>query len=190
MDGGAGGVARVVKIPAAAVHLPTAGVKVVRQPDVANDPKTNCIPTHKGIRAMINETALQGNWNEIKGSLRKRWGQLSNDDVQEFDGNVDRLVGMIQRKTGTGRQEVERYLGEISSQASSTISNAAEGARQYVQQAAEGIYEGSQQAMEAIQEGYEDVEEFVRQRPSESLAASFGIGLLVGLLVGASLRSR
>jgi len=49
---------------------------------------------------MINEQVLQGNWNEIKGKIRSKWGQLTNDDLQSFDGNVDRLVGLIQRKTG------------------------------------------------------------------------------------------
>ena len=49
---------------------------------------------------MINQATLQGNWNEIKGKLRKHWGQLSNDDVQTFNGNIDQLVGLIRRQDG------------------------------------------------------------------------------------------
>src|SRR5262245_56050563 len=49
-------------------------------------------PRAKRSDAMINQQVLQGNWNEIKGKLRHKWGQLTNDDVQSFDGNVDRLL--------------------------------------------------------------------------------------------------
>ena len=39
---------------------------------------------------MVNQQVLQGHWNEIKGKIRSRWGQLTNDDLQKFDGDVDR----------------------------------------------------------------------------------------------------
>ena len=44
----------------------------------------------------MNQQTLEGNWNEIKGKLHERWGQLTNDDLQKARGNVDQLVGMIQ----------------------------------------------------------------------------------------------
>ena len=62
---------------------------------------------------MINQTTLKGNWNEIKGKLRSHWGQLSNDDIQAFNGNVDQLVGLIERKTGETRAAVEDYLDQL-----------------------------------------------------------------------------
>ena len=46
---------------------------------------------------MVNQQTLQGNWNEIKGKLRNRWGQLTNDDLQQAQGNVDQLIGQLQR---------------------------------------------------------------------------------------------
>ncbi len=55
---------------------------------------------------MINEQTLQGNWNEIRGMLRKRWSQLSQDDLQGFDGNLDQLIVLIQRKTGETRAAI------------------------------------------------------------------------------------
>jgi uncharacterized protein YjbJ (UPF0337 family) len=55
---------------------------------------------------MINAQQLQGHWNEVRGKIRKKWGQLSNDDLAEFRGNVDELVGVIQRKTGVARAQV------------------------------------------------------------------------------------
>ena len=133
---------------------------------------------------MINQSTLQGNWNEIKGKLRKHWGQLSNDDIQTFDGNVDQLVGMIQRKTGEAREAVEKYLNELTSRGGSGVTQATEDVRQYVQQAADRIQDGSRQAVDSLRQGYEEAEEYVRGRPTESVAICFGVGLVVGLVLG------
>ena len=139
---------------------------------------------------MINQQTLQGNWNEIKGKLRTKWGQLTNDELQSFDGNVDRLVGMIQRKTGEARNSVEHYLEELSANGASTISQATEAVRDYAYQAAEKVQDSSKQAVETVRHGYEEAEKVVRQRPAESVAVCFGAGVLVGVVVGLMLRSR
>jgi uncharacterized protein YjbJ (UPF0337 family) len=139
---------------------------------------------------MINQTTLKGNWNEIKGKLRSHWGQLTNDDVQTFNGNVDQLVGLIERKTGEARSVVEDYLNQLTANGTATVSAAVDDARQYVQDAAQRIQDGSRQAMDTFRENYEGAEEMVRRRPSESVAVCFGIGVFVGLLFGLTLRGR
>jgi len=139
---------------------------------------------------MINQTTLKGNWNEIKGKLRSHWGQLSNDDVQTFNGNVDQLVGLIERKTGETRSVVEDYLNQLTANGAATVGAAVEDARQYVQDAAQRIQDGSRQAMDSFRENYGEAEEMVRRRPSESVAVCFGIGVFVGLLFGLTLRGR
>jgi len=139
---------------------------------------------------MINQTTLKGNWNEIKGKLRSHWGQLSNDDVQTFNGNVDQLVGLIERKTGETRSVVEDYLNQLTANGAATVGAAVEDARQYVQDAAQRIQDGSRQAMDSFRDNYEEAEEMVRRRPTESVAVCFGIGVFVGLLFGLTLRGR
>jgi uncharacterized protein YjbJ (UPF0337 family) len=139
---------------------------------------------------MINQQVLQGNWNEVKGKIRSKWGQLTNDDVQTFDGNIERLVGLIQRKTGEGRESVERFLNEVSANGSSALEEVADNVRQYAQQAGEKIQEGTKQVAESMRQGYDTVrqgygeaEELVRRRPSEAAAICFGAGILTGLVV-------
>ena len=51
---------------------------------------------------VINREILEGNWNQFKGQILKKWSQLTDSDLAEFHGNVDELVGVIQRKTGEG----------------------------------------------------------------------------------------
>ena len=139
---------------------------------------------------MVNQETLQGHWNELKGKLRSKWGQLTNDELQTFDGNVDRLVGLIQRKTGEARGTIEHYLEELTSNGSSTVAQAVETARDYAQQAAGKIQEGSRYATESMQHGYEEAERMVKQRPVESIAVCFGAGVLAGIMLGLMLRSR
>ncbi len=137
---------------------------------------------------MINEQTLQGNWNEIRGMLRKRWSQLSQDDLQGFDGNLDQLIGLIQRKTGETRAAIEEFLDDVTAGAGSAIGQAAEDVRKYVRHAAGQIQEGSHQAAETLRQGYEDAEEMIRQRPSASVAISLAAGLFLGLILGLTLR--
>jgi uncharacterized protein YjbJ (UPF0337 family) len=63
---------------------------------------------------MVNQSVLQGNWKQIRGKLKEKWGNLADDDVASFDGNVDQLVGKIQQKTGETRMQVEQFLEQVS----------------------------------------------------------------------------
>ena len=150
---------------------------------------------------MVNQQTLQGNWNEIKGKLRNKWGQLTNDDLQQAHGNIDQLIGLIQRKTGEARSAVEKFLEDATRDGSSALSGAAETAREYAQQAmdtvqerskqaADSVRKGYDQAAESMKHGYEEAEAMIKQRPAESAAVCFGVGMLVGVLLGLTLRSR
>jgi uncharacterized protein YjbJ (UPF0337 family) len=151
--------------------------------------------------AMVNEQTLQGNWNEIKGKLRNKWGQLTNDDLQQAKGNTDQLIGLIQRKTGEARNSIEKFLTDLTSGGGSTVGQAAETAREYAQQAMEAVQQRSKQTAEQLQQrystaadsvrhGYEEAETMIRERPAESAAVCFGVGMLVGVILGLTLRSR
>ena len=133
---------------------------------------------------------LAGNWNQFKGKLRQRWGQLSEDDVAQFQGNVDVLVGLIQRKTGEGRGAVEGFLQDLTESAWPTVGNAAETASQYAQQAAQSVQESVCRAADHVHEHLSEVRGLVRDRPGESLFISFGAGVLAGVLLTISLRGK
>lgn len=137
---------------------------------------------------MINQQTLQGNWNEIKGKLRSKWGSLTDDDVLVFNGNVDQLLGTIQRKTGEARESVEQFFEQFSSNGAAAISQGGETVRAGVQRAADSVQKASQQAAASAREGYAEVEDMVRQHPAESLAVCFGVGVITGVVVTLLLR--
>ena len=139
---------------------------------------------------MVDQQTLEGNWNEIKGKIRTRWGQLTDDDLSQFHGEVDKLVGTIQRKTGEGRDAIERYLNDLSGSAASTFGQAAESVRQYSSRASETLQDTAKQAAEQLRAGYAETERFLRDRPRESLAICFGVGLVAGVLISMMLSSK
>ena len=137
---------------------------------------------------MINQQTFQGNWDEVKGKLRSRWSSLTDDDL--FNGNVDQLVGVIQRRTGEAREDIEQFFEQLSSDGAAAFSRAGETARAGAQQAADAVQETSKQAAASVRERYAEVERMVRERPAESLAVCFGAGVITGVIVGLVLRSR
>jgi uncharacterized protein YjbJ (UPF0337 family) len=139
---------------------------------------------------MVSQQTLEGNWNEIKGKIRTRWGQLSDDDLSQFHGEVDKLVGTIQRKTGEGRDTIEKYLNELSGFTASTFGQAAESVRQYSNRASESVHNTAKQAADQVRASYVEAERLVRDRPGESLAICFGVGLVAGVLISMMLSSK
>ncbi len=55
---------------------------------------------------------IQGNWKQLKGSVIERWGELTDDEVTQMNGEREQLVGKIQERYGTSRQEINKEIDE------------------------------------------------------------------------------
>jgi uncharacterized protein YjbJ (UPF0337 family) len=142
---------------------------------------------------MVNQQVFEGHWNEIKGKLRAHWAALTDQDLEEAHGNLQELLGAIQRRTGESRDSIENYLEEIIAESGINIDQGA--AREYARYAADSMQEAARQmteraqlAAQQLRDGYSNAEDIVRQRPVESLAVCFGAGLIAGVLVGLVIR--
>ncbi len=89
---------------------------------------------------MVNQQVLQGHWDEIKGKLRAHWASLSDDDLEQCQGNMQQLMGVIQRKTGEARDTIENYLEEIVTESGGDLENASQSAREYARFAAASVH--------------------------------------------------
>lgn len=58
----------------------------------------------------MNEDIIKGKWTEIKGSVQKQWGKLTNDDITRINGDRTKLAGRIQQLYGVASDEAERQL--------------------------------------------------------------------------------
>ncbi len=58
--------------------------------------------------------SIKGNWNEMKGKLKKEYADLTDDDLLYADGKEDELLGKLQQRMGKTRAEVEQEIDRIS----------------------------------------------------------------------------
>lgn len=135
---------------------------------------------------MLTKEELTGTWNDIKGRIKKEWGDITDNELNQVEGNVDRLVGLVQKKTGMARTEIEKKLQSWSENSAGVMGSAS----QAVQGAARSAQEYAGQAREMASEQYDRAQDMVRQRPGESLVVAFGAGMLLGVVVGVMCRSK
>jgi uncharacterized protein YjbJ (UPF0337 family) len=58
----------------------------------------------------MNQDILKGQWNQLKGRLRRRWGKLTDNDLTHIKGDRDILLGKLQERYGQTRDELVREL--------------------------------------------------------------------------------
>ena len=61
----------------------------------------------------MNWDRIEGRWQETKGKFREQWGKLTDDDLDIIAGKRDQLVGILQRRYGETRDEMERQVREF-----------------------------------------------------------------------------
>jgi uncharacterized protein YjbJ (UPF0337 family) len=61
----------------------------------------------------MNQLTIKGEWNEIKGKLKQKYAQLTDDDLQYQEGREDELVGRLQKRLGKRKDEIEEILSSL-----------------------------------------------------------------------------
>jgi uncharacterized protein YjbJ (UPF0337 family) len=139
---------------------------------------------------MMNSQTLQGNWNQLVGQVKSRWSQLTDSELTQADGDFQKLIGLIQRKTGQARDRIESELSRMVEEGSTVGARATQAVRDFAETAGERAQQTYEQVSDQFRGGYAQAERVVQQRPLESLAVAFGSGLIAGVIVGLCARSR
>ena len=61
----------------------------------------------------MNADTIKGQWKQLKGEAKVRWGKLTDDELDIAEGHRDKLIGRIQERYGYGREEAEREVDEF-----------------------------------------------------------------------------
>ena len=61
----------------------------------------------------MNRDTLKGQWKQLQGDIKRRWGKLTDDELTQISGNFDKLVGKIQERYGYQREQAEREINEF-----------------------------------------------------------------------------
>lgn len=62
----------------------------------------------------MNDDTMAGNWKQFTGSIREKWGKLTDDDLDVIAGRKEQMVGKIQEKYGLAKEEAEKEWDEFS----------------------------------------------------------------------------
>jgi len=74
----------------------------------------------------VNENQIKGKWNEIKGEIISQWGKLTEDEVIKTKGNITSVIGLIEQKYGSKKEEIQGKMNQIVAKFSAEVENAKE----------------------------------------------------------------
>ncbi len=61
----------------------------------------------------MNWDQLAGNWTQFTGSMKEKWGKLTDDDLTVVSGKRDQLSGMLQERYGYEKERAEKEIDEF-----------------------------------------------------------------------------
>jgi uncharacterized protein YjbJ (UPF0337 family) len=153
----------------------------------------------------MNAEQIQNHWSTLKGKLKQRYGQLTDDDLTFAEGKGEELVDRLRKKLGISRRELETTLDDLASQAESSTerlkAKAAE-VSEHVRAKAGVVMDDLKQKAVAVGEeakvqgavAYDaaqqrargiltDGEEYIRANPRDSLVAALAAGFFAGIIL-------
>jgi len=60
----------------------------------------------------MNWDRIEGNWKQFKGKAKEKWGQLTDDELDQIAGRKDQLVGKIQERYGWAKDRAEQEVND------------------------------------------------------------------------------
>jgi uncharacterized protein YjbJ (UPF0337 family) len=61
----------------------------------------------------MNWDQIQGNWIQMTGKVKEKWGKLTDDDLTTIAGKRDQLVGLLQQRYGYAKEKIEKELNDF-----------------------------------------------------------------------------
>jgi uncharacterized protein YjbJ (UPF0337 family) len=64
----------------------------------------------------MNSDILKGKWLQLRGTVKKQWGKLTDDDLDQVNGDMDKLAGILQERYGYSREQARQEVTRFESQ--------------------------------------------------------------------------
>jgi uncharacterized protein YjbJ (UPF0337 family) len=61
----------------------------------------------------MNRLTFRGDWKVVKGKLKQKYGQLTDDDLVYSEGKEDELIGRLEKKLGVAKENITRLINEL-----------------------------------------------------------------------------
>jgi uncharacterized protein YjbJ (UPF0337 family) len=135
---------------------------------------------------------LEGNWDEIKGKLKQKWGKLTNDDIKVIEGSYGELQGKLQKAYGYKKAEVEHeiesFLEELNlSNEAMNFKEAILRNARLLKDKAEQFYHDSSDELHELKDKtvgiQKEIVSYVKKNPGTSLGIAAFAGLIAGIFL-------
>ena len=143
----------------------------------------------------MNKDILEGKWTQLKGEVKKQWGELTNDDLERIQGQREKLEGRLQERYGYSRQQARNEVDKFLSKADDELGSLRDNVEGGVQEAQAKVQETVSSARATVESKAEDYGRRVRQAAPDEVSATveqnpwlvilgaFVFGLLIGLML-------
>jgi uncharacterized protein YjbJ (UPF0337 family) len=131
-------------------------------------------------------TRVEGNWKQIKGRVKERWGELTDDDLTAIAGRRDRLEGKIQERYGYAKERARREIEDWYRSMESNLAEEIESLRSGIQSLASTVERIAQEQLPRARsravEALNEAEGAFKRNPLAVVAIVLGLGFLIGVL--------
>ena len=62
---------------------------------------------------IMDKLEIKGGWNTLKGKLKEKYGDLTDDDIAKMEGKEDQILGVLQEKTGKAREDLVNEINSL-----------------------------------------------------------------------------
>jgi uncharacterized protein YjbJ (UPF0337 family) len=147
------------------------------------------------------DTPLQHNWTALKGKLKQKYGQLTDDDLIFAEGKGEELMSRLREKLGMSNEELTSTLEELKATTEDKVERMKTTAEESFEQAGSMVDDFKQKAAalgeEVKAQGvvaydearartrglWEDGEEYVRANPRQTMLTSVAIGFVAAMIL-------
>ena len=130
-------------------------------------------------------TRVEGNWKQMRGRVKERWGKLTDDDLTAIAGRRDQLEGLIQERYGYAREKARREIEDWYRSMESNLSEQIESLRAGIQSLASTVDRIAKEQMPHARAkaigAVNEAEEAVKRNPLSALGIALGLGFLIGV---------
>lgn len=61
----------------------------------------------------MNRDIFEGQWEEVKGKIKQQWGKLTDNELQEIEGNQQEIYGKLQKHYGYTKEQIKKQIDLI-----------------------------------------------------------------------------
>jgi len=61
----------------------------------------------------MNKDTVKGEWKQLSGKIKQKWGELTDDDLKQAEGNSEHLLGKLQEKYGLAKEKAKEQLKDL-----------------------------------------------------------------------------